>query len=80
MAYMPLTTNLINMIDTYVLIVEKLVLDPLTAVKMFRSQVQSPNFDVDYKQIITDSTLVIICYTLAKMLTSNKMANQNRPQ
>ena len=32
MAYMPLTTNLINMIDTYVLIVEKLVLDPLTAV------------------------------------------------
>ena len=66
---MPLTTNLINMIDTYVLTEEKLILDPIAAVKMFRSQVQSPNFDVDYKQIITDAALVIIRYTLATMLS-----------
>ena len=66
---MPLTTNLINMIDTYVLTDEKLVLDPIAALKKFRSQVQSPNFDVDYKQIITDPALVIIRYTLATMLT-----------
>lgn len=63
-----LTTNLINMKDTFVLN-EAALEDSAVAAKAFLTQAVTPNFDVDYNQIITKGALELIQYKLATIHT-----------